>query len=151
MFAIGSMISGLAGMFDIFIACLCTSQVLGEKPEIPEGDDNEDVVADMTNRKMAKLYMVNKSINFSLIHLYANLIDTCTEAHAQWKCNRILFKYNCTLQVSDVTGKMQVTLVSDENPFNQSDLLSDECFILDHGKSKMIFVWKGIGKLNPLN
>uniref|UniRef100_A0A8C1PTV2 Scinderin n=1 Tax=Cyprinus carpio TaxID=7962 RepID=A0A8C1PTV2_CYPCA len=85
-------------------------EVLGKKPEIPEGDDNEDVVADMSNRKMAKLYMV-----------------------------------------SDATGKMQVSLVSDENPFNQSDLLSEECFILDHGKSKMIFVWKGIGKLNPLN
>ncbi len=103
----------------------------------------------MSNRKMAKLYMVNKSINFSLINLYANLIDKY--AQAQWKCNRILFKYNCTLQVSDATGKMQVSLVSDENPFNQSDLLSEECFILDHGKSKMIFVWKGIGKLNLLN
>uniref|UniRef100_A0A8C1K3K9 Macrophage-capping protein n=1 Tax=Cyprinus carpio TaxID=7962 RepID=A0A8C1K3K9_CYPCA len=75
---------------------------LGEKPEIPEGDDNEDVVADVSNRKMAKLYMV-----------------------------------------SDATGKMKVSLVSDENPFNQSDLLSEECFILDHGKSKIIFVWKG--------
>ncbi|XP_050992634.1 adseverin isoform X2 [Labeo rohita] len=77
-------------------------EVLGEKPEIPEGDDNEDVVADMSNRKMAKLYMV-----------------------------------------SDATGKMQVSVVSEENPFNQSDLLTEECFILDHGKSKMIFVWKG--------
>ncbi|KAK9957318.1 hypothetical protein ABG768_011574 [Culter alburnus] len=77
-------------------------KVLGMKPEIPEGDDNEDAVADMSNRKIAKLYMV-----------------------------------------SDATGKMQVTLVSEENPFNQSDLLSEECFILDHGKSKMIFVWKG--------
>lgn len=33
------------------------------KPEIPEGDDNEDAVADMSNRKIAKLYMVNKSIS----------------------------------------------------------------------------------------
>uniref|UniRef100_A0A8C1EQ38 Scinderin n=1 Tax=Cyprinus carpio carpio TaxID=630221 RepID=A0A8C1EQ38_CYPCA len=85
-------------------------KALGEKPEIPEGDDNEDVVADVSNRKMAKLYMV-----------------------------------------SDATGKMKVSLVSDENPFNQSDLLSEECFILDHGKSKIIFVWKGISKLKPLN
>ncbi|KAK7138857.1 hypothetical protein R3I93_016080 [Phoxinus phoxinus] len=77
-------------------------KVLGAKIEIPEGDDNEDAVADMSNRKMAKLYMV-----------------------------------------SDATGKMQVSLVSEENPFSQSDLLSEECFILDHGKSKMIFVWKG--------
>uniref|UniRef100_A0A672NEG2 Scinderin n=1 Tax=Sinocyclocheilus grahami TaxID=75366 RepID=A0A672NEG2_SINGR len=82
-------------------------KVLGEKTEIPEGDDDEDVVADVSNRKMAKLYMV-----------------------------------------SDATGKMEVSLVSDENPFNQSDLLSEECFILDHGKSKIIFVWKG-RKANP--
>uniref|UniRef100_A0A6Q2X982 Scinderin n=1 Tax=Esox lucius TaxID=8010 RepID=A0A6Q2X982_ESOLU len=47
------------------------------------------------------------------------------------------------IEVSDASGEMQVTLVSEENPFCQSHLLSDECFILDHGKSKMIFVWKG--------
>lgn len=46
-------------------------------------------------------------------------------------------------QVSDASGSMKVTLVKEENPFLQSDLLSDECFILDHGKNKMIFVWKG--------
>ncbi|XP_065147048.1 scinderin [Paramisgurnus dabryanus] len=77
-------------------------KVLGEKPDLPESDDNDDAVADMSNRKLAKLYMV-----------------------------------------SDASGKMQVSLVSEENPFNQTDLLSDECFILDHGKNKKIFVWKG--------
>ncbi|XP_076864772.1 scinderin [Brachyhypopomus gauderio] len=45
--------------------------------------------------------------------------------------------------VSDATGQMQVSVVSEENPFSQTHLLSDECFILDHSKSKMIFVWKG--------
>ncbi|XP_066529896.1 adseverin [Hoplias malabaricus] len=77
-------------------------KVLGDKPTLPDGDDNDDIVADISNRKMAKLYMV-----------------------------------------SDASGKMQVSLVSEENPFSQSHLLSDECFILDHGKSKMIYVWKG--------
>uniref|UniRef100_A0A3B4B3G0 Scinderin n=1 Tax=Periophthalmus magnuspinnatus TaxID=409849 RepID=A0A3B4B3G0_9GOBI len=77
-------------------------EVLGEKPELPEGDDDEDVSADISNRKMAKLYMV-----------------------------------------SDASGSMQLTLVREENPFQQSDLLSDECFILDHGKNNVIFVWKG--------
>ncbi|XP_060948749.1 adseverin [Limanda limanda] len=76
------------------------TDVLGVKPELPEGDDDD--VADMSNRKMAKLYMV-----------------------------------------SDASGSMKVTAVREENPFDQSDLLSDECFILDHGKNKMIFVWKG--------
>ncbi|KAJ8288077.1 hypothetical protein COCON_G00007360 [Conger conger] len=77
-------------------------KVLGEKPDLPDGDNEDDAIADISNRKMAKLYMV-----------------------------------------SDATGDMQVSVVSEENPFCQSLLLSDECFILDHGKSRMIFVWKG--------
>ncbi|KAM3858213.1 scinderin [Diretmus argenteus] len=76
--------------------------VLGSKPELSAGDDSDDSEADMSNRKMAKLYMV-----------------------------------------SDASGSMNVTLVSEENPFLQSHLISDECFILDHGNNKMIFVWKG--------
>ncbi|XP_062291728.1 adseverin [Scomber scombrus] len=82
-------------------------EVLGEKPELSEGDDDDDKEADVSNRKMAKLYMV-----------------------------------------SDATGSMKVTVVKEENPFLQSDLLSDECFILDHGQNHMIFVWKG-HKANP--
>ncbi|KPP56698.1 adseverin-like, partial [Scleropages formosus] len=78
------------------------TQVLGSKPDLPEGDENDDAVADISNRKMAKLYMV-----------------------------------------SDASGTMQVSLVAEENPFSQDLLLSEECFILDHGKSKIIFVWKG--------
>ncbi|MBN3271043.1 ADSV protein, partial [Polyodon spathula] len=78
------------------------NKVLGQKPMLPEGDDNDDEVADVSNRKLAKLYMV-----------------------------------------SDESGTMQVTLVSEENPFNQSLLLSEECFILDNGTNRRIFVWKG--------
>jgi len=97
----------------------------------------------MSNRKMAKLYMVNKSVHFCSNYLYANSTDR--------NCHMISLKCHCALQVSDATGKMQVSLVSEENPFTQSDLLSEECFILDHGKNKMIFVWKGICKLKPLH
>ncbi|KAI7812838.1 gelsolin b [Triplophysa rosa] len=46
-------------------------------------------------------------------------------------------------KVSDGSGSMSVTLVSGENPFSQSDLLSTDCFILDHGSNGKIFVWKG--------
>lgn len=52
-------------------------------------------------------------------------------------------------QVSDASGSMQVTAVKDENPFLQGDLLSDECFILDHGLNNVIFVWKGLGAVQP--
>ncbi|KAE8596364.1 hypothetical protein XENTR_v10016071 [Xenopus tropicalis] len=78
-------------------------QILGPMPVLPEGDDDTDVTADVTNRKMAKLYMV-----------------------------------------SDASGTMQTTLVSEENPFSMPMLLSDECFILD-SSDKKIFVWKGKG------
>ncbi|XP_069769843.1 scinderin-like [Narcine bancroftii] len=77
-------------------------KVLGEKPELSEGSDDEDVVADISNRKMAKLYMV-----------------------------------------SDASGSMKVSLVSGENPFSCDLLLTDECFILDNGADRKIFVWKG--------
>ena len=33
-------------------------QVLGEKPELRDGEEDDDIIADITNRKMAKLYMV---------------------------------------------------------------------------------------------
>lgn len=36
------------------------SQVLGEKPDLADGDDNDDIAADLSNRKMAKLYMVGQ-------------------------------------------------------------------------------------------
>ncbi|KAK9526357.1 hypothetical protein VZT92_015062 [Zoarces viviparus] len=83
------------------------TDVLGVKPELSEGDGDDDTEADVFNRKIAKLYMV-----------------------------------------SDASGSMKVTVVKQENPFLQSDLLSDECFILDHGGNNMIFVWKG-HKANP--
>lgn len=77
-------------------------QVLGTKPELKEGNDDEDTVADVSNRKMAKLYMV-----------------------------------------SDASGSMKVSLVSSENPFSPDMLLNEECFILDNGADRKIFVWKG--------
>lgn len=52
-------------------------------------------------------------------------------------------KSEWVLQVSDASGTMQVSVVAEENPISQDLLLTDECFILDYGKNKMIFVWKG--------
>ncbi|KAJ7322363.1 hypothetical protein JRQ81_018650, partial [Phrynocephalus forsythii] len=64
--------------------------------------DNDDEAADVTNRRIAKLYMV-----------------------------------------SDASGSMKVSLVAEENPFLRVMLLSEECFILDYGAARKIFVWKG--------
>uniref|UniRef100_A0A8C8RCX2 Macrophage-capping protein n=1 Tax=Pelusios castaneus TaxID=367368 RepID=A0A8C8RCX2_9SAUR len=46
-------------------------------------------------------------------------------------------------QVSDASGSMKVSVVAEENPFSRTMLLSEECFILDHGAARKIFVWKG--------
>nr|XP_002713820.1 scinderin isoform X1 [Oryctolagus cuniculus] len=78
------------------------TEVLGKKPELQEGDDDDDTRADISNRRAAKLYMV-----------------------------------------SDASGAMKVTVVAEENPFSMAMLLSEECFILDYGAAKQIFVWKG--------
>ncbi|KAB0343802.1 hypothetical protein FD754_020728 [Muntiacus muntjak] len=81
---------------------LSSDQITWKKPELRNGEDDDDIKADITNRKMAKLYMV-----------------------------------------SDASGSMKVSLVAEENPFSMAMLLSEECFILDHGAAKQIFVWKG--------
>uniref|UniRef100_A0A8C3SGB4 Scinderin n=2 Tax=Chelydra serpentina TaxID=8475 RepID=A0A8C3SGB4_CHESE len=78
------------------------TKVLGTKPVLREDDDNDDEAADITNRRIAKLYMV-----------------------------------------SDASGSMKVSVVAEENPFSRAMLLSEECFILDHGAARKIFVWKG--------
>nr|XP_045720977.1 scinderin [Mirounga angustirostris] len=42
-------------------------KVLGTKPELRDGDDDDDTVADITNRKMAKLYMVSSLLVSSIV------------------------------------------------------------------------------------
>lgn len=38
---------------------------------------------------------------------------------------------------------MKETLVSDKTPFKQSMLSQNECYILDNGAERQLFVWKG--------
>lgn len=45
--------------------------------------------------------------------------------------------------MSDASGSMKVSVVAEENPFSMAMLLSEECFILDNGAARKIFVWKG--------
>ncbi|XP_066520615.1 capping protein (actin filament), gelsolin-like b [Hoplias malabaricus] len=48
-------------------------------------------------------------------------------------------------KVSDATGSMKLTKVSEKNPFAKDLLIRDDCFILDNGANGKIFVWKGSG------
>ncbi|XP_034038381.1 scinderin like b [Thalassophryne amazonica] len=45
--------------------------------------------------------------------------------------------------ISDASGSMKTSLVAAENPFKQAMLSQDECYILDNGENKQVFVWKG--------
>ncbi|KAG9351698.1 hypothetical protein JZ751_022949 [Albula glossodonta] len=46
-------------------------------------------------------------------------------------------------KVSDATGTMTLTKVSEKSPFGKDLLIRDDCFILDNGTNGKIFVWKG--------
>lgn len=48
-------------------------------------------------------------------------------------------------KVSDATGTMKLSKVSEKSPFAKDLLLRDDCFILDNGANGKIFVWKGSG------
>ena len=49
--------------------------------------------------------------------------------------------------VSSDSGSLKVKKVSTA-PFSQQDLKSGDCFIVDNGAQKIIFVWKGKVNLN---
>lgn len=57
------------------------------------------------------------------------------------RCDCVSF---ATGQVSDATGSMTVTKVSEKSPFAKELLVRDDCFILDNGANGKIFVWKGL-------
>nr|XP_033776883.1 macrophage-capping protein [Geotrypetes seraphini] len=75
---------------------------LGPKPELKEGNPEDDKEADVKHSQSAVLY-----------------------------------------KVSDASGKMNLTKVSDVSPFGKELLISDDCFVLDNGKNRQLFVWKG--------
>ncbi|XP_074506882.1 scinderin like b isoform X1 [Sebastes fasciatus] len=45
--------------------------------------------------------------------------------------------------ISDASGAMKVSSVAPSSPFKQAMLSPEECYILDNGVDKNIFVWKG--------
>lgn len=98
-------------------------QVLGDKPELPEGH-SDSLKVDACHRKEARLYMVTKSI--------------CKRSRSPPTTER-----SPLCQVSNVSGDTEVTLVAEHSPFSQDALLSSECFILDNGANGHIYVWKG--------
>lgn len=51
--------------------------------------------------------------------------------------------YPSTLQISDASGSMKVSVVAPSSPFKQAMLSPEECYILDNGVDRNIFVWKG--------
>lgn len=61
---------------------------------------------------------------------------------SDWHCST-LTNCPCPGQISDASGSMKVTAVAPSSPFKQAMLSPEECYILDNGLDKNIFVWKG--------
>lgn len=52
------------------------------------------------------------------------------------------------LQISDASGSMKTSVVAQTSPFKQEMLSLEECYILDNGVDKNVFVWKGVSLNN---
>ncbi|XP_043988970.1 scinderin like b isoform X1 [Gambusia affinis] len=52
-------------------------------------------------------------------------------------------KKGALYMISDASGSMKVTAVAPSSPFKQAMLSPEECYILDNGVDRNIFVWKG--------
>uniref|UniRef100_A0A4W6FC88 Scinderin like b n=1 Tax=Lates calcarifer TaxID=8187 RepID=A0A4W6FC88_LATCA len=52
-------------------------------------------------------------------------------------------KKGALYMISDASGTMKVSSVAPSSPFKQAMLSPEECYILDNGVDKNIFVWKG--------
>ncbi|XP_059200069.1 scinderin like b isoform X2 [Centropristis striata] len=52
-------------------------------------------------------------------------------------------KKGALYMISDASGTMKVTSVAPSSPFKQAMLSPEECYILDNGVDRNIFVWKG--------
>ncbi|CAJ1071870.1 scinderin like b [Xyrichtys novacula] len=52
-------------------------------------------------------------------------------------------KKSVLYMISDASGTMEVSLVAESSPFKQAMLALEECYILDNGADRNIFVWKG--------
>ncbi|KAM5158103.1 scinderin [Mantella aurantiaca] len=61
------------------------TKVLGKKPKLPEGDDNDDV-ADVSNRKMAKLYMVSDASGSMKVSVVAEENPFCKDMLISEEC-----------------------------------------------------------------
>ncbi|XP_030630335.1 scinderin like b [Chanos chanos] len=52
-------------------------------------------------------------------------------------------KKGALYMISDASGSMKTSLVAQVSPFKQAMLSPDECYILDNGVDRNVFVWKG--------
>uniref|UniRef100_A0A4W5QXR0 Scinderin like b n=1 Tax=Hucho hucho TaxID=62062 RepID=A0A4W5QXR0_9TELE len=53
------------------------------------------------------------------------------------------YLYTYSIQISDASGSMKSSVVASSSPFKQAMLTAEECYILDNGVDKNVFVWKG--------
>lgn len=117
-----------------FFFLLFVAQELGAKGSIAPSSPDDDKV-DSSNKKKAALYMVRREAFAQWIFFYWDLVLRKTHS-----CLDSCF---VSLQISDASGSMKVSMVAPASPFKQAMLSPEECYILDNGVDRTIFVWKG--------
>jgi len=105
-------------------------------PQLAESTPEEDKQADASNSP--SLYKVTPS---------ADAFENVAAASNCRFCTLSVRVCASTPQVSDATGSMTMTKVSEKSPFAKDLLVRGDCFILDNGANGKVFVWKGEGIL----
>lgn len=94
-----------------------------------------------TRRRLPSTWLVAKLTN--LVSVF-KLKPGVEKKNVSW----LLFIYLFfLLQISDASGSMKVSSVAPVSPFKQAMLSPEECYILDNGVDRTIFVWKGEGSI----
>ncbi|XP_036381933.1 gelsolin-like isoform X2 [Megalops cyprinoides] len=118
--------------------CLCNSFERLKATQVAKG------IRDNERSGRAKVYVCDEGSEreemLEVLGPKPDLPEGHTEDAAADTSNRTQVKL---YKVSNASGDLTVTMVAEKSPFSQSALESSDCFILDHGSTGKIFVWKG--------
>nr|XP_033506696.1 scinderin like b isoform X2 [Epinephelus lanceolatus] len=100
-------------------------------------------IRDNERNGRAKLHMVEEGEEPQAVIDALGPKPTIAPATDDIKVDTANKKKAALYMISDASGTMKVSVVAQASPFKQAMLSPDECYILDNGVDKNIFVWKG--------
>uniref|UniRef100_UPI0037E7176B scinderin like b n=1 Tax=Semicossyphus pulcher TaxID=241346 RepID=UPI0037E7176B len=101
-------------------------------------------IRDNERNGRAKLHVVNEGEEpAAIIEALGPKPDIAPGTQDDEKVDTSNKKKGALYMISDASGTMTTTTVAGSSPFKQAMLSPEECYILDNGVDKTIFVWKG--------